>query len=312
MAAERAAGLVMDWEETCREERRGLTEKIQRIEAARAGVLRALGVAEGGEELLAGEVQRAVGLFARTRTLTTLTLYTLGTLGLVRAHAHTHNAWTSARMHPRSLASPSVSRSLARSLAPTLPPSPPPSLRPSVPFSQEPSFLPPCLPLPRCLSLSHTPTRPRAPLPPLSLTSPPPSLRPRRCLPLAIMCALALLLSLSTQERQAPDGWNTKYPSAQADSEVITALERDGELQAGQVPRSVCLFVPRMHACSLFSLHSFTLSLSRSLSFILSLSLSLSLSHTHTHSLALSLSLSLSLSFSLFLSLSQTHRHAHK
>ena len=160
MAAERAAGLVMDWEETCREERRGLTEKIQRIEAARAGVLRALGVAEGGEELLAGEVQRAVGLFARTRTLTTPTHYTLGTLGLVRAHAHTHNAWTSARMHPRSLASPSVSRSLARSLAPTLPPSPPPSLRPSVPFSQEPSFLPPCLPLPRCLSLSLS--RPRA------------------------------------------------------------------------------------------------------------------------------------------------------
>ena len=51
-AAEAAAGEVRDWAEACGEERRRLADRMEQIEAAKAGVVRGLGAASA-EELMA-------------------------------------------------------------------------------------------------------------------------------------------------------------------------------------------------------------------------------------------------------------------
>ena len=54
-AAEAAAGEVRDWAEGCGEERRRLSDKMEKIEAAKAEVVRGLGAASA-EELMAAAV----------------------------------------------------------------------------------------------------------------------------------------------------------------------------------------------------------------------------------------------------------------
>jgi hypothetical protein len=61
-AAEAAAGEVRDWAEGCGEERRRLADRMERIEAAKAGVVRGLGAASD-EELMAAAAVCATALW---------------------------------------------------------------------------------------------------------------------------------------------------------------------------------------------------------------------------------------------------------
>ena len=59
VAADEASGEVGDWAEACEEERRRLAEKMERIEAAKTGVVKALG-AGSAEELMDAAVVRLI------------------------------------------------------------------------------------------------------------------------------------------------------------------------------------------------------------------------------------------------------------
>ena len=65
-AAEVAAGEVRDWAEGCGEERRRLADRMEQIEAAKAGVVRGLG-AGSAEELMAAAAVWDIALWCWQR-----------------------------------------------------------------------------------------------------------------------------------------------------------------------------------------------------------------------------------------------------